>query len=94
MEFYDNNTGAGAPLSTATNRNPTFAYPTSGQKLIRLSVRDQFAAGNCVAVVEKVITISPSLVAQIQVTDLSNNVITPDFLSKCIITLHYIPGEI
>jgi len=83
-EFYDNNTGAGAPLSTATNRNPTFAYPSAGQKLIRLSVRDQFAAGNCVAIVEKVITISPSLVAQIQVTDLSNNIITPDFCQNAL----------
>ncbi len=83
-EFYDNNTGAGAPLATSTNSNPTFAYPTSGQKLIRLSVRDQNAAGNCVAVVEKVITISPSLIARIQVTDLSNNVITPDFCQNAL----------
>lgn len=78
-QFYDNSTGVGAPLSTASNTNPTFAYPTAGQKLIRLSVRDQNAAGNCVAIFEKVITISPSLIAQIQVTDLSNNPITPDF---------------
>ncbi|MBX2917092.1 MAG: PKD domain-containing protein [Cyclobacteriaceae bacterium] len=83
-EFYDNNTGAGVPLSTATNRNPIFAYPTSGQKLIRLSVRDQNAAGNCIATVEKIITISPSLIAQIQVTDLSNNVITPDFCQNAL----------
>jgi len=78
-QFYDNVTGAGAPLSSSTNANPTFAYPTSGQKLIRLSVRDQNAAGNCVAIIEKLITISPSLIAQIQVTDLLNNPITPDF---------------
>ncbi|MBN8578177.1 MAG: PKD domain-containing protein [Cytophagales bacterium] len=78
-EFYDNNTGTGVPLATATNRNPTFAYPTSGQKLIRLSVRDQNAAGNCVATIEKIITISPSLIASIRVTDLSNQLITPDF---------------
>ena len=78
-QFYDNSTGAGAPLSTSSNTNPTFAYPTAGQKLIRLSVRDQNAAGNCVAIIEKVITISPSLIARIQVTDLSNTPITPDF---------------
>ncbi len=78
-QFYDNATGVGVPLSTANNANPTFAYPTAGQKLIRLSVRDQNAAGNCVAIIEKVITISPSLIARIQVTDLSNNPITPDF---------------
>lgn len=78
-QFYDNATGVGAPLSTASNTNPTFAFPTAGQKLIRLSVRDQNAAGNCVAIIEKIITISPSLIAKIQVTDLSNNPITPDF---------------
>jgi len=78
-QFYDNATGAGAPLSTSSGTNPTFAYPTSGQKLIRLSVRDQNAAGNCVAIIEKVITISPSLVAKILVTDLFNTPIVADF---------------
>jgi PKD repeat protein len=53
--------------------------PTSGQKLIRLSVRDQNAAGNCVALIEKVISISPSLIAQIQITDFANNPIVADF---------------
>jgi gliding motility-associated-like protein len=78
-QFYDNVTGVGAPLSTSSGTNPIFAYQTSGQKLIRLSVRDQNAAGNCVAIVEKIITISPSLIASIQTSDLSNNLITPDF---------------
>ena len=78
-EFYDNNTGLGVPIATSTSTNPTFAYVTAGQKLIRLSVRDQNAAGNCVAIYESLITISPSLVAQIQVTDLANAPITPFF---------------
>lgn len=81
-QFFDNASGTGAPLATATNTNPLFAYPTSGQKLIRLSVRDQNAAGNCVAIIEKLITISPSLVAQIQATDLLNVPITPDFCQQ------------
>jgi gliding motility-associated-like protein len=78
-QFFDNPTGVGAPLTTSTNTDPTFAYPTSGQKLIRLSVRDQNAAGNCVALIEKVISISPSLIAQIQITDFTNNPIVADF---------------
>jgi gliding motility-associated-like protein len=81
-QFFDNPTGVGAPLSTSTDTDPTFAYPTSGQKLIRLSVRDQNAAGNCVALIEKVITISPSLIAQIQITDFTNNPIVADFCQK------------
>ncbi|MCI0751468.1 MAG: PKD domain-containing protein [Flammeovirgaceae bacterium] len=78
-EFYDNSTGAGAPISTSTISDPTFSYATSGVKLIRLRVMDANAAGNCEAIFESTITISPSLVAQIGVTDLSGNVITPDF---------------
>ncbi len=78
-EFYDNNTGVGAPLSTSTGTNPTFSYATAGQKLIRLSVRDQNAAGNCIAVYESLINISPSLVAKILTTDFLNIPITPDF---------------
>jgi len=78
-QFYDNSTGAGMPLATSTAQNPTFSYPTSGVKLIRLSVRDANAAGNCVAIFEQTITISPSLIAQIAVTDLLNVPITGDF---------------
>lgn len=81
-EFYDNSTGLGIPFSTSTDTNPIFAYPTAGQKLIRLSVHDQNAAGNCVAIVEKIITISPSLVAQVTATNLLNNPISGDFCQE------------
>ena len=78
-DFYDNNTGVGVPLNTSNNTNPTFAYVTPGQKLIRLSVKDQNAAGNCVSTFQMIITISPSLVAQIQMTDFANTPITGSF---------------
>ncbi|GHN01364.1 hypothetical protein WSM22_28530 [Cytophagales bacterium WSM2-2] len=78
-EFYNNSTGAGAPISTSTNHNPTFSYSTGGQKLIRLSVKDNNAAGGCVSSFDMVITISPALIAKIKTTDFSNNPITPDF---------------
>ncbi len=81
-QFFNNNTGAGVPLSTSTSTNPTVAYLTSGQKLIRLSVRDQNAAGNCVAIFDRMIDISPSLIAKIGITDLSNNTITPYFCQR------------
>ena len=81
-QFYDNNTGAGSPLAIRTNSNPTFTYNSTGQKLIRLAVRDTNAAGNCETVFERVITISPSLVAQISVTDFSGNAITSDFCQE------------
>lgn len=81
-EFYGNSTGTGSPLSTSTQTNPTYNYTVSGQKLIRLRVRDANAAGSCEAIFDRVITISPSVTAQIQVTDLSNNPITPDFCQE------------
>lgn len=81
-QFYDNNTGTGTPLATRSARNPTFTYDSPGQKLIRLRVRDTNAAGNCEAIVEALVTISPSLIAQIRVTDLAGNVITPEFCQE------------
>jgi len=78
-EFFDDATGLGAPIATRNNASPTFSYSTTGQKLVRLRVRDSNAAGGCEAIFDRIITISPSLIAQIRVTDLANNVITPDF---------------
>ena len=83
-QFFDNNTGAGTPLATRTNANPTFTYNSTGQKLIRLRVRDNNAAGNCEAIYESVITISPSVIARIGVTDLSGNTIVPDFCQEAV----------
>lgn len=81
-EFYNNSTGSGSPIATRTQTNPTYAYNTSGQKLVRLRVRDNNAAGNCESVIDHVITISPSVTARIRITDLSDNTITPDFCQE------------
>jgi len=81
-QFFDNPLGTGAPLSTSTSANPLFSYPTGGQKLIRLTVRDNNASGSCANSVDRVITISPSLVAKISVTDLLSNPITPFFCQE------------
>src|SRR5690606_27535886 len=70
------------PLATSTQANPSFSYSTSGQKLVRLYVRDANAAGGCESVVDKLVTISPSLTARIRVTDLADNTITPDFCQE------------
>lgn len=78
-EFYDNDTGSGAPVKTSTIKNPAFSFSTSGIKIVRLLVRDNSAAGNCVAVIEKEIFISPLLQAALDVTDLSNNNIDAEF---------------
>jgi len=81
-QFFDNNTGTGTPLSTSTNSAPVFSYTTGGQKLIRLFVTDNNAAGGCVNSFDGFVTISPSLVAKIQTEDLSSNPITPYFCQQ------------
>jgi gliding motility-associated-like protein len=81
-EFFDNTTGTGSPVSTSKGANPTYAFTSGGQKLIRLFVRDDNAIGDCEALAEAIITISPSLVATIQVTDFNGNVIVPDFCQE------------
>lgn len=78
-EFFDNPAGTGPPAGTTTSTNPTFSYATSGQKLVRLSVRDANAAGNCQSSFDAIITISPSLIAQIETTDLADQPLTPRF---------------
>lgn len=81
-EFFDNATGTGTPMATSIQSDPVFSYNASGQKLIRLRVRDANAAGNCEAIVEATVLISPSLIARILVTDLSGNPVTPDFCQE------------
>lgn len=71
-EFYNNAAGTGSP-TVRTNAEPTFSFSSTGQKLVRLIVRDNNAVGGCEATFDRVITISPSLVAQIGVTDLDGN---------------------
>lgn len=78
-EFYDNDSGTGTPLSTSNDQNPVFSYPLPGVKLVRIRVRDNNAAGNCEAVFERQVFVSPLLQAQIGVYDLANNAITPEF---------------
>ncbi|MTI28933.1 PKD domain-containing protein [Fulvivirga kasyanovii] len=78
-EFYDNSTGTGTPVFTSNAVNPIYAYSTGGQKLIRLMVHDGNAAGNCEAIYEDLVFISPTLIANIGVSDLSDNPIAPLF---------------
>ncbi|MGK7388969.1 MAG: PKD domain-containing protein [Candidatus Cyclobacteriaceae bacterium M2_1C_046] len=78
-EFYNNDTGTGVPVKTANNKNPTYSFSTSGVKVVRLLVKDNNAAGNCLAVIEYQVFISPLLQAAIEVTDINNNSINTDF---------------
>ena len=64
-EFYDGPNVADGLLDTKTNTNPVFSFTSGGQKLIRLSVIDNNAVGGCSAVVEKLVNVTPTSIAQI-----------------------------
>ncbi|ELR69364.1 hypothetical protein C900_05054 [Fulvivirga imtechensis AK7] len=78
-EFYDNSTGTGTPVHTSNAVNPIYSFASGGQKLVRLIIRDGNAAGNCEAVYDNFVFISPTLIANIEATDLAGNPITPQF---------------
>lgn len=68
-EFYNGPNVADGLLDTKTDNNSTFSYANVGQKLIRLIVGDNNAVGGCNAVVEKVVTITPTTIAQISASN-------------------------
>jgi gliding motility-associated-like protein len=80
-EFFNDPLGT-TLLSTSTATNPTFAYGSGGTKLIRLHATNPTAQGSCNEVFDLTVDISPTLVAKIGVTDLSNVPITPYFCQE------------
>ncbi|MBV6645373.1 MAG: PKD domain-containing protein [Cyclobacteriaceae bacterium] len=66
--FFDDVTGT-TEIGNSTANNPTFAYATAGQKLIRLTASDPNANGNCDIIYEDTVTISPDAVATIETYD-------------------------
>jgi gliding motility-associated-like protein len=64
-EFYDGPTTADGLLDTRTNQHPLFSFSTGGKKLVRLTVVDDNAVGGCNSIVEKLVNITPTAIAQI-----------------------------
>ncbi len=92
--YYDNLTGGGldyvweyydGPLDTdplqgsSTAINPTNAFTTGGPKLIRLIATNPTAQSACIVSFDQIINVTPTLIAQIRVTDLTDVDITPHF---------------
>lgn len=77
-EFFDDATGTNL-VNTSTTTNPTYNYTNPGTKLVRLTASNPVAQGSCDEIYEALIDISPSLIADIGITDLSDNPITPEF---------------
>ncbi len=64
-EFYDGPNDSYQLLASKTDKNPVMTYTTGGQKFIRLTVADRNSIGGCSALVEKVIDVFPTSIAQI-----------------------------
>ena len=64
-EFYDGPNISDGLLATRTDTNPVFSFSTGGQKLVRLIVGDNNAVGGCNAIVERIVNVTPTSVAQI-----------------------------
>lgn len=64
-EFYDGPNVADGLLETVIDTNPTYTFSKGGQKLVRLIVGDNNAVGSCSAVVEKIVNVTPTSIAQI-----------------------------
>ena len=68
-EFYNGPNITDGLLDTRSNRNPVYSFSTGGQKLVRLIVGDNNAIGGCNSVVEKVVNITPTSIAQISASN-------------------------
>jgi len=80
-QFY--NDAAGTILAgSSTVQTPSFVYSTGGQKLIRLRASNPTAQSPCIEEFTLLVNITPSLTAQIGLTDLSGNPISPDFCQE------------
>lgn len=79
--FYDDAAGTQL-LATINRRHPTFTFNSGGQKLVRLRATNPTAQGSCVEEYDAIINITPSLAAQIGVTDLAGNPIVPEFCQE------------
>lgn len=82
-EFYDDATGT-TLIGISTQNNPVFNFQNGGTKLIRLIATNPTAQGVCEEIFEDVVNITPSLTAQIAMTDLSNNPINGIFCQDAV----------
>ena len=80
-EFYDDATGTNR-INTSTQSNPTFSFTSGGTKLIRLTASNPTAQGSCTEIFEDVVNITPSIAADIGMTDFANNPITGIFCQE------------
>jgi len=64
-EFYDGPDDSHPLLATKKAKNPVLVYQTGGVKFIRMIAGDDNTVGRCAAIVEKVIHVYPTSIAQI-----------------------------
>ena len=78
-QYFDGPADTDPLLGTSAATNPTNIFLTGGQKLIRLTASNPTAQSACAFSVDLIISVTPTLVADIRVTDLADVDITPHF---------------
>jgi gliding motility-associated-like protein len=73
-EFFSSTDPNQEPEFVSTERFPTYVYNEPGQKLIRLSVADGNAYGDCDIPIERTIYITPTAMASIGLSDGENDI--------------------
>ena len=88
-EYFDGPNDTDPLLGSSTGTNPTNIFNTGGQKLIRLTATNPTAQSACAFSVDQIINISPTLIANIRITDLSDVDITPHFCQDATISQNF-----
>lgn len=79
--FYDDALGTNL-IHTSTQRHPQYAFSSGGTKLIRLTATNPTAQGACEEELAATVNITPSMLAEIGVTDLNDVPIDPRFCQE------------
>lgn len=68
-EYFDTPTAVGIPVGTSNGVDGGYAFANGGTKAIRLTLTDPTAAGNCDAVLEQQVIVTPDVVAAVTIYD-------------------------
>ncbi|WP_420319217.1 PKD domain-containing protein [Ekhidna sp.] len=79
-QFFDGPADSDPLAGTSNAENPTFAFNSGGDKLVRLTASDANADGVCDVVYEDIVTLSPDAVANFDFYDASfTSIIDPNY---------------
>lgn len=88
-EYFDGPLDTDPLLGSSTSTNTTNIYNTAGQKLIRLTATNNTVQSACAVSIDLVINVTPTLIAAMQITDLADIGIIPEFCQDAAISQNF-----